>query len=200
MTHSNVRHDSFTCAMWRIHTWRVTRDSFVRATWLIHVWDMTHSHARDESFICNTWLMVHSYVRHDSFTCEKWLIHMCDIDMPHSRVGSDSFIRDMKARTCRTLLWGPLLWCICICKNVYIPIYMYIFISVDKSCLIRYIAKSSVIYMCNMAYSYMDTTHSHACHDSFMCDMDTRTRRVLLWGPLSWWRAAVRGLYDVARR
>jgi len=76
MTHSYVRHDSFICA-----------------TWLIHTCDMTHSYVRHDSFICLPSLihmcdMTHSYVRHDSFICVPWLIHM--FAMTHSYVWHDS--------------------------------------------------------------------------------------------------------------
>jgi len=113
--HSNVRHDSITCA-----------------TWLIHMCDMTHSHvwhdwypAQIELLVLNrsteSWDESHTYEwvitliwisrvahvnalqcigstihtcdrtqshdRHDSFTCATWLIQMCD--MAHSHVWHD---------------------------------------------------------------------------------------------------------------
>jgi len=78
-TNSSMRHDSFTCA-----------------TWLIHTCDVTHSHVRHDSFISATWLIhicdrTHSSMRHDPFTCATWPIHMCD--MTHSHVRHDSFIQ-----------------------------------------------------------------------------------------------------------
>jgi len=77
MTHSHVRHASFTCESRQISTCShdlltQRHDSFTFVTWLIHMWDMTHAH-RD---------MTHSHVRHDSFT--RW-------DMTQSHVGHDSF-------------------------------------------------------------------------------------------------------------
>jgi len=60
MTHSRVRHESFTCATWRIH---------------MH--DMTHSHVY-MTHQAQPPSKSYSHVWHDAFTCATWIIHMCD--------------------------------------------------------------------------------------------------------------------------
>ena len=96
MTHSHVKHDSFTCG-----------------TWLNRMWDMTHSHKRHDAFMCETWLlhtwdMTHSCLRHDSFTwptcgarvecmcdsllCSSWLIPMWNMTHSHVYIKENSEI------------------------------------------------------------------------------------------------------------
>ena len=115
---SYVRHDSFICETWLIHTRDmvhsyvkalcVRHDSFVCQIWFfhcLHAWDVTRWYVRHDSFIREAWLihtwdMTHSYVRHDafiweSFMCETWLIHVWDMTHSHalpSCVRHDSFI------------------------------------------------------------------------------------------------------------
>jgi len=95
MTRLYVRHGSFICLQWLIHTTcvrmhkcvmaysYVRRDIFICAPWSSH-----------DSFRCvawlDCWLITHSHVRHDSFICANWVIHMCD--MTHSYVRRDPFI------------------------------------------------------------------------------------------------------------
>ena len=65
LTHSHVRHDSFTCE-----------------TWLTHMWDMTHSRVWCDACRLSRYYRDDSHVWHDSFTCVMCdIIHTCD--MPH---------------------------------------------------------------------------------------------------------------------
>jgi len=83
VTHSYVRHDSFTCG-----------------TWLILMWDMTHSHVRHDSFTYVLWpnyIHIHAHTqcergaagKRDSFACVPWLIYRCA--MTRSHVYHDSY-------------------------------------------------------------------------------------------------------------
>jgi len=78
MTNSHVKHDSFTCAAWRIHTcsmtqWRVWHDSMMCVAWLNVVSDMTQwcvwMMCRNDWTMCVYDEMM--CVNHDS-VCEWW--------------------------------------------------------------------------------------------------------------------------------
>jgi len=78
-----VRHDSFICATWLIHTCNMTHsyvrhDSFIRATWLIYMCDMTHLYV--------TWFTQEAR-RHMNESCHHVTSHD---DMIHSYVCRDS--------------------------------------------------------------------------------------------------------------
>ena len=69
LTHTYVRHDSFICVSWLLHT---TTHSYVWHNFsnprLIHMWDMTHTSVRHNLFTCVTWFaytMTHSHEWHD---------------------------------------------------------------------------------------------------------------------------------------
>jgi len=88
MTHSRLRHDSFTCmahdsfkSVTRlIH---VCRDSLIHVSWLIHICDLTHPFTRV------TWL-IHSHVGQDSSAPTTLLIHLCHVT--HTRVSCHTYI------------------------------------------------------------------------------------------------------------
>jgi len=82
MTHSHVRHDSWTCVTWLIHTWdmihsdynghllHVGHDSVIYGTWLNHLWDTNHSDVGHDSGMWDRCEMkVPSCVWHDSSIC-----------------------------------------------------------------------------------------------------------------------------------
>ena len=82
-THSQVRHDSFTCVTWLIHTYDKTHSYLWQGgpcvSCLINVCNKTHSHVWHDSSMCD---IIHPYVWHDSFMCETpRLISMCDTEV-----------------------------------------------------------------------------------------------------------------------
>jgi len=80
MTHSDVRHDSFTCMTWLtydvpwiinhrcvVSLWNTSLKPFMGATWLVHVCDMTHSCGFD---------MIRSHLWRDSYIMHHDMTHI----------------------------------------------------------------------------------------------------------------------------
>jgi len=102
-----VRHDSFICGLWLIHTHDMTHiyltsceeefvhvyvwnDWMIYVPWLIRMWSMTHSFIRvtrliyallhaKRSLFMYICEMTYLYVCHDSFLRGPWLIPTCDM-------------------------------------------------------------------------------------------------------------------------
>jgi len=77
VTHSYVRHDSFTCAPWLIHICAMTQLHTYSCTYTMWAW-----HSRQARLICMC-AMTHLHVCHDSYTGAPWPVHMCT--MTHLR-------------------------------------------------------------------------------------------------------------------
>jgi len=157
MTHSHVRHDSFT-----------------RETCLMYTWDMTYSYLWHASFTCETWLIwcrlcaplratrVRMPLWHDSFPCE-----ICD--MTHSYVRHDSFgvvfvhlFAPLASVVCEehdSFICEP--WSNYMCETWLIPVCATWLIPMCKTWLIHTWA---------MTHPYVrDMTHSHVRRDPFPC-------------------------------
>jgi len=144
MTHSRVRHDSFTCAPEHIYTCAAPNACTVPVHKHVCVsWPMTYLHVRYDSFICaqehictyvapngcavtcpQTCMCV---MTHDLFTHASWLIYLC--------TGTHLYM-----------------WCTqwlhtATCTNVFHDLFIRV---------------PWLIHMCAM-------THAYVCHDSFIC-------------------------------
>jgi len=164
----------------------VWHDSFISVTWLTYMCDMTHSCVWCDSFICVIWLihmcaMTRSYVWYDSFICVPWLVHMCD--MSHSCVWHDSFI----CVTCLIHVCDMTHSYVChdsfTCVHLIIHMTIKLHSNVWRDACIRV---TWPIHVRDMTHSCIcGTTHSYACHDSFICV-------TWLFQRLKYWRISIK--------
>ena len=148
---SCVRHDSFTCVKWLMHTREMTLsyawdDSLIRMTCPNHMWG--DSCVRHDSCTCVTWLMhtremTLSYVWRAPIIFVTWLILMRDKTI-HTCETTHSYVRYYhmctRMRLCvhvRVLcVWGGwergCLWmcvcvvCVCVCVCVYVCVCVHV--------------------------------------------------------------------------
>jgi len=101
MTHSYVRHVSFSCVPWFIHMCAITHSLCA----------MIHSYVYHAPFKCVPWLihicaMTHSYVCHDSFICLPWLLLMCAMRHTAAHTAPRVSSHDTPLLTHSSCLWS----------------------------------------------------------------------------------------------
>ena len=74
MTHSYLRHDSFTCEPWLLYMWAMTPSHMWRShmshMWLLHMWAVTLFYLSHDSFPCLTWLLHWTTTHSNQGDCE----------------------------------------------------------------------------------------------------------------------------------
>ena len=162
VTHSHVRHDSFTRVTWLIQTSHscvhnkytiMWHDTLIHTCHLIHMWHVTHMH------MCHS----HSYMSH-SFICVTLYVwfHMCYF-------------------TCVTsYVW--LHTCDFICVISYVWFHMCDFICVISYVWFHTCFTVAGVWLTRMSHVWdiqmCDMTHSFVWHDSFICVWLTRMSHV----------------------